>query len=115
MFLQKPFTTTVLAQKVREMLDAAAGPAAPYPGGGPQPRPQTAGPSAGPALSPKDWCERILTSLARRNAQGAGVPYLHMVLTYFVELNPAPDAFAERVQEATADLRPRMAAAARVL
>jgi hypothetical protein len=113
-FLQKPFTMTALAAKVRDVLDASPGPPGPYPGGGREP-PRTAPLAVPPALSPKDWCERILTSLARRLAQGAGVPYLNMVLTYFVELNPSADAFADLLKEATADPRPRMAEAARVL
>jgi signal transduction histidine kinase/CheY-like chemotaxis protein len=113
-FLQKPFTTTALARKVREVLDAAPVPPAPYPGGGREPSRSAPG-SAAPALSPKDWCERILASLTRRMAQGAAVPYLNMVLTYFIELNPDANAFTELLKEATADPRPRMADAARRL
>ncbi|HLH26780.1 MAG TPA: ATP-binding protein [Chloroflexota bacterium] len=111
--LQKPFTTEALARKVREALDAPPGPRLLSPTAGPSGRTASAGAPA--ALSPREWCDRILTSLRRRMAQGPGVPYLQMVLTYFIEMDPAPDAFGDLLHEASADARPRMAAAARVL
>jgi CheY-like chemotaxis protein len=113
-FLQKPFTIDALARKVRETLDARRGSHALYPGGGRR-LAATAGATVVPALSPKQWCDRILASLTRRMAQGPSVSYLNMVLTYFMEMDPTGDAFSDLLAEARADPRPRMADAARLL
>jgi PAS domain S-box-containing protein len=119
-FLEKPFTSTVLLQKVRNLLDAPLNPLFTYSGrelqsGALQTRGTLVADPAGSALAPQTWCSRILTTLNRRRADSPSARSLKMLLTYLVELNPAAEALADQLAQSASDPRPNIAETARVL
>jgi hypothetical protein len=66
-------------------------------------------------LTPRAWCRRVLTALHERATPGSNVGDLPMLLAYLIELNPSAELFAELLARCSADSRPGVADAARVL
>ena len=67
------------------------------------------------ALTPQAWCRRILRSLGQQPVDGREAGYFHMLLTYFIELDPSIDAFDSLLERYCADSRPGIAEAAMLL
>jgi hypothetical protein len=66
-------------------------------------------------LTPQAWCRRVLSALHERSTPGSNVGDLPMLLAYFIELAPSPELFADLLARCSADTRPGVADAARVL
>jgi hypothetical protein len=119
-FVEKPFTSAGLLQKVRNLLDAPLNPLFTYSGrelqtSALQAKGGLTGDPHGSALTSQTWCSRILATLNRRKADSPGARSLKMLLTYLIELNPAAQAFDALLAQSVADPRPSIAEAARVL
>jgi hypothetical protein len=67
------------------------------------------------ALNPCAWCRRALATLTRRRHPGQDAAYLSLLLTCFIELDPSPETFADLLARYTADSRPGIAEAARIV
>lgn len=68
-----------------------------------------------PPLTPQAWCRRILTALNQRQVAGREAGDLEMLLTYFIELDPSPQAFTELLARFANDSRAGIAEAATLL
>jgi hypothetical protein len=68
-----------------------------------------------PALSPRDWCYRILHAIRRQNAQRREARSLETLLSYFIELNPSADDLTALLARYVSDPRTELAKAALLL
>ena len=66
-------------------------------------------------LTPLVWCRRVLAALGHRQAHGRSTSELEMLLSYFVERDPSPEAFAHLLGQYVTSSRPGVAEAAAVL
>jgi CheY-like chemotaxis protein len=116
-YVTKPFQLAELLDRVRvwtrthlrEQIRAAAQPPL-------QPVGATAAPAAPPlapaALSPRDWCRRLLTLLGQQASHAPDVAYLQLVLTACIQLDPTPEALEAWLAQHVASAPPRGADAA---
>jgi hypothetical protein len=63
-------------------------------------------------LTPLAWCRRVLAALGHRQAHGRSTSELEMLLSYFVERDPSPEAFAHLLGQYVTSSRPGVAEAA---
>ncbi len=68
-----------------------------------------------PTLQPVDWCYHVLDALRQRRGDDPETGHLEMLLSSFIELRPAPDAFATLLARYAADPRAGIADAAQAL
>jgi DNA-binding response OmpR family regulator len=76
--------------------------------------PNAAGAAAG-SLSPRVWCQRLLTLLGQQQAHSSDVAYLQMLLTTCIQLDPTPEALETWLAGHVASARPGVADAAALL
>jgi hypothetical protein len=97
------------------MLSAAA--VAIPPAAKPQAAPQGARPmaKARAPLPPAAWCRRVFTSISKQETNSPVTGHVGMLLTYFMEVEPAAAEFDASLERFTHDQRPRIAEAAALL
>lgn len=64
---------------------------------------------------PAAWCRQVLQALQKQVLDAREAGHLEMLLTAFLEMNPSPAAFDDRLEMYAADSRPGIAAAASAL
>jgi hypothetical protein len=98
------------------MPTTSAGAATP-PGAQPQAAPQGARPkaTARPSIPPAAWCRRVLTSLSQQETSSPVTGHVEMLLTYYIQVEPAAADFDASLERYVHDQRPRIAEAAALL
>ena len=91
--------------------------AATPPGVQPQAAPQGARPkaTARPSIPPAAWCRRVLTSLSQQETNSPVTGHVEMLLTYYIQVEPAAADFDASLERYVNDQRPRIAEAAALL
>ena len=70
---------------------------------------------ARPSIAPAAWCRRVFTSLSQQETSSAVTGHVGMLLTYYMEVEPAAADFDASLERFTHDQRPKIAEAAALL
>jgi hypothetical protein len=72
-------------------------------------------PKAQPSLAPAAWCRRVFTSLSQQETSSPVTGHVEMLLTYYIQMEPAAADFDASLEQFTHDQRPKIAEAAALL